>query len=81
MATRISDGVELGARPHIAPLFQGSLDQTGEMDLDDLLDEVDIPDDEDLPAPSSKQPQAEDVDLDAELSRQMEEQVMHNIDV
>lgn len=48
------------------------------MDLDDLLDDVEIPDDEEPSAVPSKhqQPATADEDLDSELSRQMEEQAL-----
>ena len=49
------------------------------MDLDDLLDDIEIPDDEESSSAAKKQPQpptTNDDDLDSELSRQMEEQAL-----
>lgn len=45
------------------------------MDLDDLLDDIEIPDDADDPKKASS-PKVEDVDLDAELNNRLEQQAL-----
>jgi hypothetical protein len=45
------------------------------MDLDDLLDDIEIPDDEPVVKASAKSV-VEEVDLDIELNKQLEEKVL-----